>query len=76
MNRGERLALWHYRLRGYRILGTNVRAAFDYMAYVAPHSGDATVTALLVPQNLPRTSGGPDRGHVAHELGLRIGAGF
>ena len=26
MNRGERRALWHYRLRGYRILGTNVRA--------------------------------------------------
>ena len=26
MNRGERQALWHYRLRGYRILGTNVRA--------------------------------------------------
>ncbi len=26
MNSGERRALWHYRLRGYRILGTNVRA--------------------------------------------------
>ena len=26
MNRGERLAARHYRLRGYRILGTNVRA--------------------------------------------------
>lgn len=26
MNTGERRALWHYRLRGYRILGTNVRA--------------------------------------------------
>ncbi len=26
MNRGERRALWHYRLRGYRIVGTNVRA--------------------------------------------------
>ncbi len=26
MNRGERRALWHYRLRGYRILGTNVVA--------------------------------------------------
>ena len=26
MNAGERRALWHYRLRGYRILGTNVRA--------------------------------------------------
>ncbi len=26
MNRGERRALWHYRLRGYRIVGSNVRA--------------------------------------------------
>lgn len=26
MNRGERRALWHYRLRGYRVLGVNVRA--------------------------------------------------
>lgn len=26
MNRGERRALWHYRLRGYRILGSNVHA--------------------------------------------------
>ena len=26
MNRGERIALRHYRLRGYRILGTNVRS--------------------------------------------------
>jgi putative endonuclease len=26
VNRGERRALWHYRLRGYRIVGTNVRA--------------------------------------------------
>ena len=26
MNAAERRALWHYRLRGYRILGTNVRA--------------------------------------------------
>jgi len=26
MNAGERRAYWHYRVRGYRILGTNVRA--------------------------------------------------
>jgi putative endonuclease len=26
VNRGERLAARHYRLRGYRIIGTNVRA--------------------------------------------------
>ena len=27
MNRGERIAARHYRLRGYRIVGTNVRVA-------------------------------------------------
>lgn len=26
MNQGERKAAWHYRLRGYRVLGANVRA--------------------------------------------------
>ena len=26
MNHGERRALWHYRLRGFRIIGTNVQA--------------------------------------------------
>jgi len=26
VNAGERRALWHYRLRGYRIIGTNVQA--------------------------------------------------
>ena len=26
MNRGERRALWHYRLRGYRLLEANARA--------------------------------------------------
>jgi putative endonuclease len=26
MNAGERRAFWHYRMRGYRILGANVRA--------------------------------------------------
>ena len=26
MNAGERRALWHYRVRGYRIVATNVRA--------------------------------------------------
>jgi putative endonuclease len=26
VNHGERRAYWHYRLRGYRIVGTNVRA--------------------------------------------------
>ncbi len=55
------------------LLGTNVRASFEYMAYVAPHAGDASITSVVVPSNL----GAPAvAGHVAHELGLRIGAGL
>ena len=35
MNRGERLAARHYRLRGYRILGANVRAGGHELDLVA-----------------------------------------
>ena len=35
MNRGERLAARHYRLRGYRVLGTNVRAGGHELDIVA-----------------------------------------
>ena len=35
MNRGERIAARHYRLRGYRILGTNVRAGGHELDLVA-----------------------------------------
>ncbi len=35
MNRGERIAARHYRLRGYRILGTNVRAGANELDLVA-----------------------------------------
>jgi putative endonuclease len=34
-NRAERRAAWHYRLRGYRILGTNVWAAGNEVDVVA-----------------------------------------
>lgn len=35
MNRGERLAARHYRLRGYRILGANVRAGGHELDLIA-----------------------------------------
>ena len=34
-NRAERQAVWHYRLRGYRILGTNVWAGGNELDIVA-----------------------------------------
>lgn len=35
MNRGERIAARHYRLRGYRILGANVRAGGNEVDLIA-----------------------------------------
>ena len=35
MNRGERVAARHYRLRGYRILGANVRAGGNEVDLIA-----------------------------------------
>ncbi len=35
MNRGERIAARHYRLRGYRILGANVRAGPNEVDLIA-----------------------------------------
>ncbi len=35
MNRAERRAVWHYRLRGYRILGTNVWAGRNEVDVIA-----------------------------------------
>ena len=34
-NRAERQAVWHYRLRGYRILGTNVWAGGNELDVIA-----------------------------------------
>ncbi len=42
MNRGERRALWHYRLRGYRILGTNVRAGRNELDLIVRRGRDLT----------------------------------
>jgi len=39
VNRGERLAARHYRLRGYRILGTNVRAGGYEIDLIARRGG-------------------------------------
>jgi putative endonuclease len=38
-NEAERRALWHYRLRGYRILGTNVWAGGNELDLVARRGG-------------------------------------
>jgi putative endonuclease len=42
VNRGERRALWHYRLRGYRILGTNVRAGRNEIDLIVRRGRDLT----------------------------------
>ncbi len=42
MTRGERRALWHYRLRGYRILGTNVRAGRNELDLVVRRGNELT----------------------------------
>lgn len=42
MNAGERRAYWHYRLRGYRILGTNVRAGRNELDLIVRRGRDLT----------------------------------
>ncbi len=39
MNAAERRAAWHYRLRGYRILGTNVWAGGNELDVIARRGG-------------------------------------
>lgn len=39
---GERRALWHYRLRGYRIIGTNVRAGRNELDLIVRRGRDLT----------------------------------
>lgn len=39
MNRGERIAARHYRLRGYRIVGANVRAGGHELDLIARRGG-------------------------------------
>jgi putative endonuclease len=42
VNSGERRALWHYRLRGYRILGTNVRAGRNELDLIVRRGRELT----------------------------------
>ncbi len=42
MNAGERRALWHYRLRGHRILGTNVVAGRNEIDLIVRRGRDLT----------------------------------
>lgn len=42
MNAGERRALWHYRLRGFRIVGTNVRAGRNEIDLIVRRGRDLT----------------------------------
>jgi putative endonuclease len=42
VNPGERRAFWHYRLRGYRILGTNVKAGRNELDLIVRRGRDLT----------------------------------
>lgn len=42
MNAGERRALWHYRLRGYRIIGANVRAGRNELDLIVRRGWELT----------------------------------
>lgn len=56
MNRGERRALLHYRLRGYRLLEANARAAGYELDLVLRRGRRLTVVEV-------KEKGGPDFGH-------------
>ncbi len=42
MNTGERRALWHYRVRGYRIIGKNVRAGRNELDLIVRRGRELT----------------------------------
>ena len=42
MNAGERRALWHYRLRGYRVIGANVRAGRNELDLIVRRGRELT----------------------------------
>jgi putative endonuclease len=42
VNPGERRAFWHYRLRGYRIIGTNVRAGRNELDLIVRRGRELT----------------------------------
>lgn len=57
MNRGERIAARHYRLRGYRILGANVRAGGHELDLVARRG--RRLVFVEVKERTRDTYGGP-----------------
>ena len=46
MNRGERRALWHYRLRGYRLLDANARVGRYELDLVLRRGGRVLVVEV------------------------------
>lgn len=57
MNRGERIALWHYRLRGYRIIDRNVRVAGNELDLIVRRG--RTLLFVEVKQRSSDAFGGP-----------------
>ncbi len=62
MNKAERRAVWHYRLRGYRILGTNVWAGGNEVDVIA-RRGRRLVFCEV------KGKGGPDFGDPLEMIG-------
>jgi putative endonuclease len=61
-NRAEERAVWHYRLRGYRILGTNVWAGGNELDVIA-RRGNRIVFCEV------KSKGGPGRGDPLEMVG-------
>jgi putative endonuclease len=57
VNRGERIAARHYRLRGYRILGANVRAGGHEVDLIARRGG--RLVFVEVKERARNSYGGP-----------------
>jgi putative endonuclease len=57
VNRGERIAARHYRLRGYRILGTNVRAGGNELDLIVRRG--SRLVFVEVKERAGGTFGGP-----------------
>jgi putative endonuclease len=61
-NRAEQQAVWHYRLRGYRILGTNVWAGGNELDVIARRGGRIVFCEV-------KSKDGPARGHPLEMVG-------
>ena len=61
-NRAEARAVWHYRLRGYRILGTNVWAAGNEIDVIARRGSRLVFCAV-------KSKGGAELGDPAEMVG-------